>query len=518
MGDKLVKKIKSLFTFENKLILIVTFIAGLITHFYFYTNECISPDALIVGDIQTSSQWEISLGRWGIKAIDGLRMGIVNNFLITIISIILLSITVILIVKLLKIKNPIIIGIVSVIMVTMPTIAETFMYIYCADSYCLAMLMSVLAVYLIYNKKSIKNYIFAVLCIIALLSLYQSYIGVTVALCIIIPILKLINNENYKNVLKDILKSIVITVIGIVLYYACTTIILLITNNVLSDYSGANNIGIKSIIINLPKTLLKTYDTFYQYMFKENIIYNAVWHRETINFIILALTLFNIIMLIIQNKTLKKCKINIALIIILLAILPIGINVINIIVYQRDTNLLMAMPYILIYILSLKTVDSLTISKENNILRCTTIVAIIVLIYTFILSNNASYMARKQTYNNYYETTLRILEKIESCEGYTRDTPVLIGGIVKYKTRMSIYGNGFTSNEYETWNGYFGLKSINNFYFNYMGTALRLCKQEDYIDIIKNEEYKDMPKFPDEGCVKTINGIVVVKLEDEPPI
>ena len=66
------EKIKSLL-YNNKLIIIISFIAGIITHFYFFTNEVISPDALYIGNIHQSGIWEASLGRWGIQLVDFLR-------------------------------------------------------------------------------------------------------------------------------------------------------------------------------------------------------------------------------------------------------------------------------------------------------------------------------------------------------------------------------------------------------------------------------------------------------------
>ena len=513
MNNKL-EKIKSTITYENKLIIIISFIAGLITHFYFLTNEAIAPDSLGMNNYFKAGTWETSLGRWAIPIIDTLRGGLVSNVLITFFCILVLTITTILIVKLFKIKNKKIIILISILMVTAPQFAETLMFIYCADSYCIAMLLSVLAVYYIYKESSIKNYLFSAICIIFSLALYQSYIGVTVSLCIIIPIIDLINREDSKKVLKNIGKSILIGIISALSYYLITKLILLITGNNLAEYGGANEMGI-SMFYNLLPEILSTYKTFFGYFFGENIIYNQYWHRDLINFIILMITIVNIVFIIIQNKTYNK-KTSIIILIILLTILPIGINIINIIAPERNSNLLMSMSYVLIYIFALKIIECLNNKQESTILKNVIFITISVLIITFVFSNNASYMARKEIYNNYYSTSMRILNKIENYEGYKNNTPVLIGGIIKYKPYTALLGNGFISNDYETWTNYDGVRMINNFYFKYMGTKIRLCSKVDYTRIVESEEYKNMEKFPYDNSIKMIDGILVVKLEDNP--
>lgn len=509
------KKIKTLFI-NNKLIIIISFIAGLITHFYFYTNEVISPDALYIGNIHVSGTWETSLGRWGIHFIDILRGGLVNSFLITIICICCLTLATIILINLLDIQNSVTIILLSALMVVTPQVTETLMFIYSADAYCFAMLLSVLAVYFMYKKDGIKSKIYSVICIILTLSIYQAYIGVIVALAIIVPIAKILSGEELENALKKIGKSLIIGIIGVITYYLITAIILKITGNSFSTYGGANNIGISTLKNLIPMTL-KTYRTFFQYFFGEELIYNQYWKRNVINFLIMTVTIVNAIYIIIKKQQYKN-KINILIIGLLVIILPIGVNIINIIAPERDNNLTMGMSYVLIYVLVLKISDILKSLTTNKILNNTIQILIAIILITFVLSDNASYMARKEIYNNYYSTATRILTKIESYDGYNKNTKILIGGLVKYSPDIAKLGNGFISNDFETWANYDGVVMINKFLYNYIGTTINLCDKEDYVKIVSSEEYKNMDIFPYEECTKMIDGILVVKLEEEPTI
>lgn len=176
------------------------------------------------------------------------------------------------------------------------------------------------------------------------------------------------------------------------------------------------------------------------------------------------------------------------------------------------------MPYVLIYILVLKIADIVVEKTTNEILHRITQILIAIILVTFVLSNNASYMARKEIYNNYYATVTRILAKVENYEGYSKDTKVLIGGLIKYKPEIANLGNGFISNDFETWNNYDGVTVINKFLQTYMGTSINLCDKSEYIRIVESEEYKNMNVFPYSECIRMIDGILVVKLENNPPI
>ena len=408
------------------------------------------------------------------------------------------------------------ITLVSILMVVTPQVAETLMFVYSADAYCLAMLLAVLAVYYIYKENSLKNNILAISFIVLTLSLYQAYISVIVSLCILLPIINLIQGEDWKNILKIVGKSLTIGIVGMILYYGITLLILKLSNNGFSIYGGANNIGVSTIQNLIPETL-NTYKTFYKYFFREDLIYNEFWRRDIINFIIAIITIVNIICIIIKNKTYKKYN-NIMLLCLFIIILPIGINIINIIAPDRDNNLVMGMSYVLIYVLVLKIIDILDCEKEYKILKSISQVFLSIIIVTFVLSNNASYMARKEVYNNYYSTSMRILTKIENYGNYNENTPVLIGGIIKHSPNIAKLGNGFISNDYETWNNYSGIEMINKFFHNYMGMTINLCNKTDYEKIVKSEEYKNMSIFPYDECIKMIDGILVVKIEDSPAI
>ena len=246
------KKITSKFTFNRKIAFFATVIMATIVYFQVYANDIHNPDTLYAGNYHGVSEWEISLGRWGLIIMNLLRGSAVSTVISSFITIITMGATSIVLVELLNIKKPIWIVLTSAILVTAPTFAIIVTYPYCSDSYAIAMLLSVLSVYFIYKKINANCFVIAS-CIVALsLGLYQSYIGVTVTLCVIIPILKLLKNEeSIKTIWIDILKSIGMVILGVIIYYILTQLVLYLTHVKLSTYSGANEIGL-SIFKTIP--------------------------------------------------------------------------------------------------------------------------------------------------------------------------------------------------------------------------------------------------------------------------
>ena len=101
--------------------------------------------------------------------------------------------------------------------------------------------------------------------------------------------------------------------------------------------------------------------------------------------------------------------------------------------------------------------------------------------------------------------------------------PILFGGIIgnnNYPRTSSlyIYTIGSIVNN-TTFHGPYGgamgtwIKFLKIFY----GLDVKLCTAEEYYNIVTGEEYKEnMECFPAESSVKIMNGIVVVKLDEEP--
>ena len=509
---EVLKNIKKFVGENGNLAFLVVMIVGLITHCYLYTNNVIAPDALGIGTYYISGDWEQSLGRWGIQLFDFFRGGIVNEILIVVISLFFLALSAIMIIKLFNVKSKISVALISVLLATAPQFASTFLFTYCADAYCFAILASTFSVYFLRKEtKKVVNYILTVIFIIFTLSIYQAYICVIASLYIALLILDLLENKDGKEVLKSAIYQAIAIVLGMILYFVITKVILKLQGLDFASYGGANEVSITNFRIS---SIVETYKTFFHYFFGNSVLYNSYWKRDIINLLIFATGIISLVNVIIKNK-ISKNKLNIFLLIVLGILFPIAISSIEIITPERKVNLVTGGAALLIvYVLFIKAYELLKENNLDNILKYLIICLILIISLTFVFSNNATYMIREEIFRNYYATVIDLWNRATNLEGYSSDMKWMFNDIIRYKSKLSNMANGLISNDNETWNNFDGISLNIQFNDRYLGRKIQMCSKEEYDEIINSEEYIDMPIYPDNGSVKIINNIVVVKLNN----
>lgn len=512
--DIILNKIKEKITKEEKIAIITTLIFGLINNYNFISTKGIAPDSLAIDIFHKANKWEISLGRWGISFLDTIRGGFVDRFIIILLCMFFLALSSMFIVKTFKIKNKMSILILSAIIGVAPQFTETYMFIYCADSYCFAMLLSVLAVYFL-NKSSENRiyYLFAFLCVIFSSALYQAYLGVLISLALILSIKNLFNNEDIKSEILKLIKNIVAIFIGIVSYYLITKILLKINGLELVSYKGANGVGIE-LIKALPKSIVQCYKDFFNFFFGNNIIYNSAWKRIYINSILFIVSFISTICIFTRNKLDKKF-IRILIMTGIIALLPICMNIMDIIAPTTHINLVTG-PGILTTIVLLAVIyNNLENKTLENVIKYSLILLSFILIITFILGNNITYIARQDTFNNYYTISNNIYNRVTLLEGYSKEQKWLFSDVIYYNSKYKAKANGFISNDNETWKNYGGCSELNKkFYDKYLGIDIGLCSYEKYKEITQTKEFKNMPIYPDDGSIAIIDNVVVIKISN----
>lgn len=500
------------FLIDNRVIIISTYIVGLITHFYLYSNNLICSDALEKGQYCIAGKWEQTLGRWAIQFFDMLRGGIVSSIIIVIVSLGFLALASIYISKMFNIKNNYLKVLIALLIVVSPQIANTFLYTYCADAYCAAMFTSVLTVYFM-EKKEKKYYLLSGIFLIFTLAIYQAFLAVIMTLIVFKVIFDILENtKSTKEILLSVLKYAIIGVVGSIVYYVITLIVLKLQGWSLASYGGANSFGINNLL-GIKDYIVNTYKNFYKYFFKENIILNQYWKRNVMNLLLFIFSAISGIVIIVKNKLYKE-KLKMLILVVCVIILPVTINIINIISPTYSICLIMLESALLVYIAALRLSEFLENGKFEKILRIGIIGVIVALIWTFIMSDSALYMVRKEVENNYYTVSMGILNRVENLDGYNSNLKWMFNDSIHYKSKLAKYATGLQSNGDETWNNFLGTTTNEQFYQRYLGKKIKVCSEEEYKEIIRTKEYKDMGIYPNKSSIKIINNIVVIKLSN----
>lgn len=509
------ERIKCYITKERKLAFCVTFLTALIVHFTCYSQLVSIADTFSNGSYYLPGEWEISLGRWGIYFLNILRFGIVSPFFICLISFCFLGLTSILINDLLKLKSKVLITIISMLIVTAPYVYNILLYTYTADSYFIAMFLSVLAVKLLLDEKR-RYHIYGIICIIFYLAVYQTFLSFTICLASMILFLDFAKNKiTIKDYLKRFFIVLIDLMISLILYYIITKIILNILNIPVTGYYGIHD-DFVYIIKNLFNGIYWTYEDFYRFYFSDVMFNNSPYFRQIIYIGIVILLNINIIFLIIRNnKEFSNKFIKILAIFILFLILPIMQNSIRLIVLKSSLAQTMCGSYIIPIIIYVSTMQETLYNKKIlGKLNYLGVILIFYLIYTYTLMGEATYISIQKNYNQIQSELLRIVDRIECDNNYSEDIKIAIIGDKDFKQDIPIYKLAAISGRI----GFYGLCPTNAIYNTYLkeefGIKNEIATDEEMEKIYNTDEYKRMKEFPNKDSVKVINNIMVIKLEN----
>ena len=430
---------------NKRMAFLITLLVGIVTHITMITETIMSQDGLWNSmEYFRPGAWEMSLGRWGIELVQRLNFFMAIPSLATVSCILAMAITSVLLVDLFDFKSKISVIFTAVAVVLTPTLTVTLLYVYTSFAYCFNFLISVLIIWLLYKFKYKKTgFILAALCFTLSLSIYQSYVGVTVGLCIMISIMNLLKSDvSIKKVFLDIGKTILVVIIGGALYLGLTNVILT-KNNVefASNYKGYEEVSFINTLTSLKDSIVHSYEDFFMFFLGDNIVHNSNYMRQRaymVFLIVLALSVLIAAFTVKANS--KKEKIVKAILIVLFAaFVPVGLNVIDILVTENEMYALTAVQMILVIPLTFAIFEKI---NYFNILKWLAIVSCIYVMGTYYIATNTSYAALKLTYNQAYSTTMRVLDRAETTEGYFKGMPILLAGIVgndNYPRNSNIY-------------------------------------------------------------------------------
>lgn len=508
---------------EKMSIFLTIIITSLIVHFHLYAQQITGADGLMNSMYHQADVWEAMLMRFGLEFVQMLKGNIVSPVLATLLSSVFLGITVILVIDILEIKNKYFKYLIALVFVVGPNISSTLAFFYCSDAYVLGLLLATLAVFLM-KKYNNKKRIIAISGLLVAMSmgLYQTYLSVTMVLCIATLIIDALNKKDKKEIFINILKYIVMGAIGVTLFYVLAHITLLIKHLPVAGYSGADTIGLQTIL-QLPKLLPQAYKSFFDYYFTDNMIPNTIWGTNIFYIITFGVTLISAIYIIVKNKVYEK-RTNTILAVIFIIIAPICFGIIEIMVPDVDIHILMACSMIYIFPVFFKILELLPKGSISNAFKYIVVFCSLIIIWNYTCQDNASYIALEAMQNQTEATVQRLVTQIEELDEYNPEMPILFLGSLEGNSYLKrnntdteakkIYDRswGFIANQSKIWWG--NMDCWRKILYEYCGVNTKLVSVSESEEIFETEEYKTMNYYPEKDSIKIINNTVVVKISD----
>lgn len=242
MGEGMLQFYQTKLRKEYKIAFISTFFIALLIHLYKFTNTLPNHDSVYN---YYSDQNVLGSGRWALSWACGISSYWDLPWINGLLSCVFIALTIVVIVALFKLKNPILIGLIGALFAASPATTETFFFLFTADGYMIAMFLAALAVYFSRIEETRKpRLLLSGVCICISCGIYQAYVSfaLLLAVCYFIDAL-LQNNHSKQECFKWILRQAIIYIASLAAYYVIWKLCMHFSGTVANDYQGISEVG-----------------------------------------------------------------------------------------------------------------------------------------------------------------------------------------------------------------------------------------------------------------------------------
>ena len=516
MGEKGTSPIDNIKSFFYKhitrfdiVVFLCSFVFSLLTHMYMFTNITLNHDN--VDGLFSDCAFGLSSGRWLLHLITEITGDFSSPWFDGIIGAIFLSLGVVFILKFFNVKRYLPALLAAFALVSFPTIACTYSYMFNSAQDLFALFMAALGAYLIRTNKLLPMLAGSLLITLGM-GCYQAYFCLAALLLVIAVVSDAVTNryEKASALVLNAFKYVGLLALSMAMYFVILKLLLAVTGTELVAYSGMDNMGVVSVSQMLDR-VREAYINCRDYYLNEFGIYNDIF--TPLAFIAFAVSLVAIVVLTVKNKVYKR-PLPLLVILAMIAIFPLATFLCFLMTDKSGVHQLMFYPAVIPLILPCVYMDKITLTGKklrDSVLTALTVVLIAVqalIGYEFAFVTNRAYTYMNLTYENVYAYYTKLTAKIEMTEGYTKETPVALIG---YTTSNIAVPNTNLTGIY-TDNFAFNLWSRNIFLHYYLASPIYVPSQAEIAEIQASEQFINMPCYPADGSIQKINNIIAVKL------
>ena len=380
------------------------------------------------------------------------------------------------------------------------------------DLYACAMFLAVWGVYAVRRFRCRWwGVLFCSGCLCLAMGLYQGYIEFAIGLFLICLLRDCLTEDlAWAEYLRRGVTAVVSLLLGGVLYAVSLKVVLAYKHLELIDSDNGlqqmGRAGVADYLARLPGAYKQVFTTLLGY---------DVWNNRGMRLATAVCLLLGLACLVLA---LRKKPLRAAVqVVILLVLLPLGLNVVYLL-SERHPTLLMLYPVYLVYalVLLLTGLEPDTIPRSAAWLAC--LLCAFITVQNVIYANGA-YTYRKLVYENTRAQVYTIMAKVEDLPGYVEgETPVVFSGdftdsnFTYHNDLIRLYEEGETglSGSAITYDG-----TIKWWFGNIMGSSAKVVNTQAELDAwAENPAVQAMPSYPASGCIAMVDGAAVIKLSD----
>jgi len=495
---------------KNKIPLCSALLTGFMCYLYVFTNKLLNHDEAFNLFEKGST---VTSGRWALGVMDSVFPDYSMPWVNGLMTLIFISVAVCIMVNILSVQSKTLQALLAGTIVAFPSLIGTLAYMFTSNSFGLAFLLAVLAVWFL-TRDRLLYAIPALGCMVFSLGIYQSYIAIAAGLLVLVLIRQLLTGESVIHVFRRGVVYVFFLVLSLGCYYLLTQIALYLVDEVLNSYASDN---VSFSLSSLPGAVALAYNRFFDILTKGHEGLVSPGLSRLAHLVMLLLTLILLLLNVLSSK--KKEPGRIALILALVLIFPLAVCCMYLFTTADSVHTLVLYGFACLYALTVMvadiSLDTVPMCKLHTLLRTVSTEILTVMLALIILCNvflaNEVWLNLQLRYENAYGFYTALLAELRTMPEFTKEMPVALIG---HHEDPEFYEKNFPF--CETITGVKGFQpdsySAEEFLQYYLGVSLPFEEQYICDALAQQPEILQMPCWPYYGSVRVIDGTIVVKL------
>ncbi|MEK3952563.1 glucosyltransferase domain-containing protein [Psychrobacillus sp. FSL K6-1464] len=505
MPEQILEKFKTWLRPEWKSAFIASVVIGFLIHLYAFVNYLPNHDGLI--NIH-NTQLKFKLGRFFLGPFSGISSFFDLPFVIGVMSIFYLAITVVLIVEILKLRKTLSIWLTAGLVVSFPTVASTFSYMFTADGYMMGFLLAALAV--LVTQKFKYGFIAGALIFYLSVGIYQANLPFALTLIALVWLQDLLFGNRKIKVMVYKWTSYVWTIgIGMILYAITFKTYQTYFAGEITDYQGLSEIGAGSL--NLLSAFVAIKDSMLNFFFGGFQADIPMTFMDVLNIVLVFITIAGLIW------ALRRLSIgHIVLVVGVFVMMPVLSYCMYFVSPGVEYHMLMVMGLVSFYILPILFYDQMISEKRfGQGIAWSTVIVLGLTVFNFGLIANISYFNTTLKYEKSISYANRVLDRMEQTDGYENVTKLAIFGTYYLKSEL---GSSTIPDKLPSMTGVIGETILAQpYHYQYLfanefGESFHLASELEKNTIQDSEWFEEMPTWPHPDSIRVKGDIIVIKL------
>lgn len=486
----------------------------LLVHIYHFTNFSMNRDNALFGNGIGGLYGRgggVESGRFLLALTNSLSGDYAMPWVVGLLSTLYFALTVCVLVLLFKIRHKGTILLLALLLASFPASACTLSYTYTADSYFLAILLASAGVLL--TRRLRWGWLPGAALIAASLGIYQAYFPFAAALAVISLLFFFLQETlSPKEILLSAIRSVAALLLALVLYKYLLELLLHITGKTLDSYAGIDHMWYLPVWV-LPERISTAFRFSFAYYRIRPFFSDLCGYA----YVCAMLLSFLLVLFTVVRSRLYRRPLQLLGIIGLLLCLPLACSLSY--VMSNGVHSVMLYAVVLQLVAAALALDQLDLpclgNRFGKLLGFVLAVSLLLIGLESAIVVNKAYFKMNLVYEHTYSFYTRMFVRMEETEGYRPGMPIVMLGDISeevYPLQNPELEELETLTGISTRRSLFSSYVIPAFSKFILGEAFHPADESLQASTLEKIEEETMPVYPQPGCIRIVDDVMVIKL------